>query len=52
MFFAAVFFSDICQLLDQCCLSQRIQIENAKIDEARVDQTKGESMAVYLLVTF
>ena len=39
MFFAAVFFSDICQLLDQCCLSQRIQIENAKIDEVRVDKT-------------
>ncbi len=35
MFFAAIFFGDIYQLLDQCCLSQRIQIENADIDEAR-----------------
>jgi hypothetical protein len=36
MFYFAVFFGDICQLIDQCCLSQRIQIENADIDEARM----------------
>ncbi len=35
MFYFAVFFSDICQMLDQCCLSQRMQIENAAIREAR-----------------
>jgi hypothetical protein len=35
MFFFAVFFGDICQLIDQCCLSQRLQIENAAIKEAR-----------------
>jgi hypothetical protein len=41
MFFFAVFFGDICQLLDQCCLSQRLHIENADIDEVRV--AGGES---------
>jgi hypothetical protein len=40
MFYFAVFFGDICQLIDQCCLSQRIQIENADIDEVRCGKTR------------
>ncbi len=35
MFYFAVFFGDICQLLDQCCLSQLIQIQNVEWPEAR-----------------
>jgi hypothetical protein len=48
MFFFAVFFGDICQLIDQCCLSQRLQIENAAIKEARTragdvnERSRGE----------
>jgi hypothetical protein len=30
MFYFAVFFGDICQLLDQCCLSQLIQLQNVE----------------------
>jgi hypothetical protein len=46
MFFFAVFFGDICQLIDQCCISQRIQIENADIDEASLAEIKRQTKKI------
>jgi hypothetical protein len=33
MFFFTIFFGDVCQLLDQCMLSQLLVLQSASIDE-------------------
>jgi hypothetical protein len=39
MFYFAVFFGDVCQLLDQCVISQLLLIQNSSIKEVPVLST-------------